>query len=84
DTHTVWKCLADVINPRTGVSLIEAKLIDRLEVNTDEGGVFAEVLLCELDESYAENIEEEIREHVMAIPGALKVLVQFKPCVHCG
>ena len=84
DRHTVWKSLADVLNPRTGVSLIEAKLIDRLDIKRDEGKVFMEVLLCELDEHYAEAIEEEIREHVSAIPGVKSVLVQFKPCVHCG
>ncbi len=84
DSKEVWKALADVLNPRTGLSLIESKLVNKIEIERDEGGVFIELLLCEMDELYAEAIEEETQEHVRAIPGAKKVLVQFKRCHHSG
>lgn len=84
DRKEVWKALADVLNPRTGLSLIEAKLVNKIEIEQDEGRVFIELLLCEMDELYAEAMEDEIQEHVRAIPGAQKVLVQFKRCHHSG
>ncbi len=84
DRTSVTEALKKVINPRTGNNLMEAKLINRLEIDNDDGRVFVEVLLCELDERFAENIEEEIREQISAIEGVKKVLVQFKPCEHTG
>ena len=84
ERREVWKALTDVLNPRTGLSLVEAKLINKIEIEQDEGRVFIEVLLCEMDEMFAEAIEEEIQEHVKAIPGANKVLVQYKRCEHSG
>ena len=84
ERREVWKALTDVLNPRTGLSLVEARLINSIEIEQDEGRVFIEVLLCEMDEMFAEAIEEEIQEHVKAIPGAKKVLVQFKRCEHSG
>jgi len=71
-----------VLNPRTGLSLIESKLINKVEIERDEGRVFIEVMLCDLDEMFAEAMEEEIHEHVQALPGVQKVLVQFKKCEH--
>ncbi|MBM3326683.1 MAG: DUF59 domain-containing protein [Calditrichaeota bacterium] len=84
DRTAVTEALKGVLNPRTGCSLIDAKLINRMEIDNDEGRVFIEVMLCELDERFAENIEEEIREKIGALEGAQKVLVQFKPCEHIG
>ncbi len=82
DRREVWKALSDVLNPRTGLSLIEAKLINKIEIERDEGRVFIEVMLCDLDEMFAEAMEEEIHEHVQALTGVQKVLVQFKKCEH--
>ena len=73
----------EILNPRTGVSVVHAKLINKLEVQQEEGRVFIEVMLCELDEMFAEALEEEIHEKIEALPGVEKVLVQFKRCVHC-
>ena len=84
DKNEVWKALADVLNPRTGQSLIEAKLVNKIEIEQDEGSVFIEMLLCDMDELYAEAIEEETQEHIGLIPGARKVMVQFKRCHHSG
>jgi len=83
DRKNVWKALTDCLNPRTGVSVVHAKLINKLEVEPEEGRVFIEVMLCELDEMFAEALEEEIHEKIEALPGAEKVLVQFKQCIHC-
>jgi len=83
DRKNVWKALTDCLNPRTGVSVVHAKLINKLEVEPEEGRVFIEVMLCELDEMSAEALEEEIHEKIEALPGAEKVLVQFKQCIHC-
>ena len=82
DRREVWKTLADVLNPRTGLSLIETKLINKIEIERDEGRVFIEVMLCDLDEMFAEAMEEEIHEHIQALTGVQKVLVQFKKCEH--
>jgi len=82
DRREVWKVLADVLNPRTGLSLIETKLINKIEIERDEGRVFIEVMLCDSDEMFAEAMEEEIHEHVQALTGVQKVLVQFKKCEH--
>ncbi|MCF7811022.1 iron-sulfur cluster assembly scaffold protein [bacterium] len=83
DRKNVWKALTDCLNPRTGVSVVHAKLINKLEVEPGEGSVFVEVMLCELDDMFAEALEEEIHEKIEALPGVEKVLVQFKPCIHC-
>jgi NifU-like protein involved in Fe-S cluster formation len=83
DRKNVWKALTDCLNPRTGVSVVHAKLINKLEVEAEEGRVFIEVMLCELDEMFAEALEEEIHEKIEALPGVNNVLVQFKACIHC-
>lgn len=82
DRKAIWRELTDCLNPRTGVSLVEAKLINRLDVEAEEGRVFVEVKLCEMDEMYAEALEDEIREKIGAIQGVKIILVQFKPCEH--
>ncbi len=82
DRREVWKALTDVLNPRTGLSLVEAKVVNNIEIEQDEGRVFIEIMLCDLDEMFAEAMEEEISEHVQALPGVQKVLVQFKRCEH--
>ena len=82
DRREVWKVLTDVLNPRNGLSLVEARLINSIEIEQEEQRVFIEVMLCEMDEMFAEAIEEEIQEHVKTIPGVQKVLVQFKRCEH--
>lgn len=82
DRKEIWKALTDCLNPRTGVSVVHAKLINKLEVVPEEGQVFIEMLLCEMDEMYAEAIEEEIREKIETLPGVIRVLVQFKACEH--
>jgi metal-sulfur cluster biosynthetic enzyme len=84
DRSHVMAALEHVINPRSGMSLMEANLINRISIEQEEGRVFLEILLCELDEHYAEAMEEEIREHVGALPGVKKVLVQFQQCMHAG
>ncbi len=84
DKQHVWTALEDVINPRSGISVVDAKLITDLRVEPDEGSVFIEMLLCDLDERFAQAIEEEIREKVNALKGVKKVMVQFKPCQHAG
>lgn len=80
--RSVYDALADVLNPRSGVSLTEGKLIKRVQVEADAGKVFVEVLLCELDERFAQAIEEEVREKLDSIPGVKSVIVQFQPCGH--
>ena len=82
DRYLVAAALEGVINPRTGANLNESKLVNRIEINQPEGRVFLEMLLCELDERYAQAIEEETIERISALPGVRKVLVQFKPCLH--
>ena len=82
DRKAVWRILTDCLNPRTGISLIETKLINKLDVDAKEGKVFVEVKLCEMDEIYAEALEGEIREKIETLPGVKNILVQFKPCEH--
>ena len=84
DRKAVYDALVNVINPRTGRNLIDGKLIKRIDIEQDEGRVFLEVLLCDLDERFAPAIEEEIREKISSLDGARKVLVQFIPCLHSG
>ncbi len=78
DKQAVYKVLEGIINPHRGLSLTEARQIQRINVDTNEGSAFIEVKLTEEEERFAPNLEEEIREHVQEIPGARKVLVQFK------
>ena len=80
--RSVYDALADVLNPRNGVSLTEGKLIKRVQVEEEVGKVFVEALLCDLDERFAQAIEEEIREKLGSLPGAKTVIVQFQPCGH--
>ncbi len=80
--RSVYDALADVLNPRNGVSLTEGKLIKRVLVEADVGKIFVEVLLCDLDERFAEAIEEEVRERLGSLPGVKSVIVQFQPCRH--
>jgi len=82
DRESVEKVLTDCLNPRNGISLIEARLIKKIEVIPEDGRVFIEVILCELDELYAEAIEEEISEKIQTLPGVRNVLVQFVRCIH--
>ena len=84
DQYLVAAALEGVINPRTGVNLNESKLVNRIEIDQGEGRVFLEILLCELDERYAQAMEEETIEKVGALPGVRKVLVQFRACLHAG
>ncbi|HHE47081.1 MAG TPA: iron-sulfur cluster assembly scaffold protein, partial [Bacteroidetes bacterium] len=53
DRREVWKALTDVLNPRTGLSLVEAKVVNNIEIEQDEGRVFIEIMLCDLDEMFA-------------------------------
>ncbi len=82
DRRTVYDALAEVINPRSGISLTEGELIKRILVEAEQGKVFIEVMLCDLDERFAEAIEEEVREKIGQIPGVQTVIVQFVPCRH--
>ncbi|MDP8239987.1 MAG: iron-sulfur cluster assembly scaffold protein [Candidatus Hatepunaea meridiana] len=84
DYDGVLESLKNCLNPRTGISIVENRLINKLEVEPEAGSVFIELKLCEMDEMYVEAIEEEIREKVQAIPGVKIVLVQFKACEHSG
>jgi len=79
EKRSVYNALTGVINPHTGINLIEGEQIQRLLVEADEGRVFMEVKVSDEEEKFAPNIEEEIREKVEEIPGVRKVLVQFSP-----
>ncbi len=78
DPSSVTSALSTVINPRTGEFLNEAGMFGRIEIEPDEGRVYVEVKIKETDERFAENIEGEIREKLEAIPGVIRVIVQFK------
>ncbi len=77
DKQSVHKALQDIINPHRGISLVEAGQIKRISVDVEEGKVFVELKLKDEEERFAENLEEEIREHIETIPGVKRIIVQF-------
>lgn len=79
DKKSIHKALTGVMNPHTGISLVEANQIRRLLIEEEVGRVFIEIRINDEEEKFALNIEEEIREKVAEIPGVKKVLVQFLP-----
>ncbi len=78
DVEAVGRALSGIINPRTGNGLVESGAIGKTEIEPAEGRVFIEVKISDADERFAENIEQEIREKIEALPGARSVVVQFK------
>ncbi len=78
DPSSVTAALSTVINPRTGEFLHDVGMFGRIEIEPDDERVYVEVKIKEVDERFAENIEGEVREKLEAIPGVMKVIVQFK------
>ena len=75
DRETVVRVLRDVIHPETGINLVKMNMVRHIEV--DDGGIYVELLIGETDDMYLENIEEETREHLEALPGARDVIVKL-------
>jgi nitrogen fixation protein NifU and related proteins len=71
----VHDSLRDVINPETGLSLVKMNMIRHIEV--EDNKIFVEILVGETDEMYYENIAEETREHLEALPGVVDATIKL-------
>jgi len=78
DFESVGKALAGVINPRSGAGLLESGMIGKTEIEPAEGRIFIEIKITEIDERFAENLEQEVREKLEVLTGVRSVIVQFK------
>lgn len=78
DIAGVATALAGVVNPRTGLTLTDSGMVGRTETDPEVGRVYVEILFTDLDERFAENIEAEVRERLVTIPGVERIVVQFK------
>ncbi|MFH0881689.1 MAG: iron-sulfur cluster assembly protein, partial [bacterium] len=67
--------LRNVIHPETGVNLVKMNMIRDIVI--DGPTVYVELLMGETEEMYYENIEEETREHLEALPGITSVTVKL-------
>lgn len=77
-THdAVMKELAKVINPEIGISIVRLKMVRNVKIGKD-GTVAVYISLGNTDEKFAENISEEVEEHVRKIPGVKKVRVAIR------
>ncbi len=74
--ETVVRALRDVIHPETGISIVKMNMVRIVEVD-QSGSVFVELMMGETDEMFFENIEEEAREHLEAIPGVKDVIIKI-------
>ncbi len=74
--ETVVRSLKDVIHPEVGISIVKMNMIRYVEVD-QSGSIFVELLMGETDEMFFENIEEEAREHIEAIPGVKDVIIKL-------
>lgn len=75
DEDAVARTLRDVIHPETGVSIAKMNMIRKIEV--EDGKIFLDLFMGETDEMFYENIEEETREHLEALPGVKDVIVKI-------
>lgn len=75
DKEMVLHELRNVIHPETGISLVKMNMVRTIEI--DGGKIYVELLMGETDEMFYENIEEETREHLEALPGVVDATVKL-------
>ena len=66
--------LKSVVNPSTGADIISSNMVKSYDIN--DGKIIVSLKICK-DYDYAQNIEEEIEEHVEGMKGFKGVEVKY-------